>query len=598
MAEEYMPEGFDERTLRLRKDNDLSVKLSKYLDKHMMYFVVRHAQRPREVEDEPGEEGVGVLPLKEWQRLDLAMISTTLMVDYYKQRYLEYNPPAEGDEERVDAEITAKLNRHARDELAKRYEQLQADAQPFLQHFGCETPEDQEMSHKLFEELGSQEAVSTAVEDEAAEGQGAAPKQSLFNVQYLESEYGITAKTLNALYLYAKLLYQTGMYHVAADYLFYYRRLGPLEWDFNAIWGKLAADIMHGEGGGQSNAQALEGLGFLAKAIQQQEEKLASARPADSFYKDQEALANARAWFMHWSLFVHFRDYEGDVLYDDGLDRLVEGWKGPLGFVFGWLPDQRVWGSPLEKDKKQCQFLRIVQCVCPYLLRYIAAAVVIGMDEGGKRRDRDGTAVESGHVKMRNNPLKDLVRLVDTQKRVYRDPVTEFIEKLLVECDFEGAHQKLSECETVLIGDYFLHRHAQRFLVQGRRMIFENHTKVHSVMDIRMVAEKLQAERDVAERFIVNMIRNAGLDAKIDSEENRVLLAPQGNNIYKQVREKSKLARDRTDQLIERLQDKRDQQEEEEPRDGERDGRRVPRAPAKKTTQRRRNDYSNFFSGR
>jgi len=576
-----------EEEILLRRKHNLLPTVARFLDKHLVYPLITYTR------ESSLEEGAsGVYSEEELNNLELELLSKTQMLDFYRQKLMEYKGI---EEDQVPPQVAS-----GRDELVKLWTRRASDAKQFLDYFGQDTPEQGEESHRRFEELDSQDAAGEQPEQPEEQKDGkekAPPKQSLFNKQHLEREFSITEKHLNALYLWAKLQYDVGLYQNAADYLFYYRRLGPLEWDYSAIWGKLAAEILS-----QNFAQALESLGYLGKAIAEQEEKLNSAaKPGDAFYKDQAAVAQARAWFMHWALFVHFNDGDetGEVLYDDGLDRLVEGWRGPTGdFIAGWLPEAHKWNSVQEKDRKQCVWFRTMQCLCPHLLRYIAAAIIIGMDENGKRKDRDGVPVESGHIKMRTH-LKNLIRLVEAEKRYYKDPITEFVEKLCAECDFEGAHQKLQECEAVLEGDFFLSKHVHRFLVQGRKMIFENHCKVHSVMDIGMVAAKLNADRDTAERYIVNMIRNASLDAKIDSEANQVILASQGNNIYKQVREKTKVVRDRTDQLIERLQDRRPDAEDEQEPDPSGRPRMAPRPVLKKAAQRgRRGDYANFFSSR
>ena len=219
---------------------------------------------------------------------------------------------------------------------------------------------------------------------------------------------------------------------------------------------------------------------------------------------------------MHWSLFLCFYCTDEDEnLVDDGLDKLAEM----------WLPE--MYARERESNRVQWSFLRVIQTICPHLLRYLVAAVVIGSEESGKR----ASGSESGHIKMKQK-IKDLSRLIDSEKRYYRDPITQFFEKLLVECDFDGAHQKLAECELVMESDFFLAQHKQRFITQARRMIFENHCRIHSVMDIGMLAKKLNTDIDEAERYIVKMIRGAHLDAKIDSEASKVLLASQGNSMY------------------------------------------------------------------
>ena len=45
--------------------------------------------------------------------------------------------------------------------------------------------------------------------------------------------------------------------------------------------------------------------------------------------------------------------------------------------------------------------------------------------------------------------LKELIKVIQQERYTYSDPVTEFLECLYVNYDFEGAQQKLRECEEV-----------------------------------------------------------------------------------------------------------------------------------------------------
>lgn len=54
----------------------------------------------------------------------------------------------------------------------------------------------------------------------------------------------------------------------------------------------------------------------------------------------------------------------------------------------------------------------------------------------------------------------------------------------------------------------------------------------------RMLAEKLNMKADVAECWIVNLIRNARLDAKIDSKLGHVVMGGQPASPYQQLVEK------------------------------------------------------------
>ena len=47
--------------------------------------------------------------------------------------------------------------------------------------------------------------------------------------------------------------------------------------------------------------------------------------------------------------------------------------------------------------------------------------------------------------------LKDLVKVIQYESYTYKDPITEFLQCLYVNFDFDGAQQKLRECETVSV---------------------------------------------------------------------------------------------------------------------------------------------------
>lgn len=77
------------------------------------------------------------------------------------------------------------------------------------------------------------------------------------------------------------------------------------------------------------------------------------------------------------------------------------------------------------------RYLNAIQTICPHIMRYLATAVITN--------------------KARRNVLKDLVKVIQQESYTYRDPITEFIEHLFVNFDFDGAQQKLRQCELVII---------------------------------------------------------------------------------------------------------------------------------------------------
>ena len=83
----------------------------------------------------------------------------------------------------------------------------------------------------------------------------------------------------------------------------------------------------------------------------------------------------------------------------------------------------------------------------------------------------------------------------------------EFLENLFIKADFEGAQQKLKECEELIENDYFLTAMKTEFVENARWFIFENYCRIHQCIDLPMLAQNLGMPEEAAERWIVNLIR-------------------------------------------------------------------------------------------
>ncbi|XP_046396333.1 eukaryotic translation initiation factor 3 subunit E [Ischnura elegans] len=198
-------------------------------------------------------------------------------------------------------------------------------------------------------------------------------------------------------------------------------------------------------------------------------------------------LLQQRTWLIHWSLFVFFNHVKGR-------DLIIE--------MFLYRPN----------------YLNAIQTMCPHILRYLATAVIIN--------------------RARRGALKDLVKVIQQESYTYRDPITEFLEHLYVNFDFDGARRKLHECQTVLFNDFFLIACLDEFVENARLMIFETFCRIHQCISIGMLADKLNMNPEEAECWIVNLIRNARLDAKIDSKLGHVVMGTQPLSPYQQLIEK------------------------------------------------------------
>ena len=129
--------------------------------------------------------------------------------------------------------------------------------------------------------------------------------------------------------------------------------------------------------------------------------------------------------------------------------------------------------------------------------------------------------------------------------------------------DFEGAQQKLRECDEVrslslapapclgwfakrkpwlqvLKNDFFLVGCREEFVERSRHFVFETYCRIHQCIDVRMLADKLNMEQDEAERWVVNLIRNERLNAKIDASAGTVVMGSSTPSVYEQILDKTK----------------------------------------------------------
>lgn len=194
-----------------------------------------------------------------------------------------------------------------------------------------------------------------------------------------------------------------------------------------------------------------------------------------------------RTWLLHWSFPIFFNHPESRQ------------------YLLDFYHNERTW--------------QVVQTSCPHLLRYIIVASIIA-----KRRFP-----------------KEIVKVVDQELYTYSDPITKFIETLYGPTDFESAEAQLALCHTVLANDPYLHIVKNEFIESCRLHIFELFCKLHNCIDTRLMASKLNMSPEDSEKWIVNLIRGAKLDAKIDTQANQVLIGSQALPLYQQLIDRTRV---------------------------------------------------------
>eukprot|EP00927_Polykrikos_kofoidii_P071037 TRINITY_DN67374_c0_g1_i1.p1 TRINITY_DN67374_c0_g1~~TRINITY_DN67374_c0_g1_i1.p1 ORF type:complete len:480 (-),score=91.97 TRINITY_DN67374_c0_g1_i1:217-1656(-) len=303
------------------------------------------------------------------------------------------------------------------------------------------------------------------------------------------------------LFDYAKMQFDCGNYALAENLLKHYQNImsqdaeQPPSWrQTSSMWGQLACFILNSS----SDHEEEHGATYVMSRIDEFLEK------AERMPK-REVLCQ-RTWLLHWALFCIFQSPRGNQMK-------------PLDLILS------------ERS------MVIMSLACPHLFRYVGACLVL-------------------HKRVKHL-TKDTVRILSQESRAYSDPITRFLVSLYEDINFDEAQHALRECEIVFCGDYFLRQYWNEFNENARLLVFESYCRIHQCINIAMIAEKLNMEAAEAELWIVKLIQNAKLDARIDSENSRVVMTKAPPSVYQQVIDKTKDLSFRSTMLLSHL-DKRE----------------------------------------
>ena len=264
--------------------------------------------------------------------------------------------------------------------------------------------------------------LTNLLNDEAVTSQLRSDKVA--NLKFLEESHGVTQQMVDNLYDFGRFRYECGLYPEAADLLYRFRVLSTdNDKVVKATWGKLVCEIL-----GEEWENALEEVEKVKEHIETR------------LFNNPRAQLTARESLVHYALFPFFN-------YEPAREKLTELFFSP-------------------------PYISSIQTVCPWILRYLSAAVITNRSRTGNSHNYQ-------------KQLKDLVRVVKQEVYEYQDPVTEFVKALYVDFDFEGAQKKLSEAEGILRGDFFLGSSTDAFLESARHLISESYCKIHQRIDIR-----------------------------------------------------------------------------------------------------------------
>jgi translation initiation factor 3 subunit E len=281
----------------------------------------------------------------------------------------------------------------------------------------------EEVFAKLQQFQDESEKITELLQDEAVVGNLRSDKVA--NLKFLEEQHGVTMDMVNTLFDYGHFQYSLGSYGIAAELLYQFRVLSTdNDKVSSATWGKFASEIL------TTNWEA------AMEEVQKVKDSIETR-----LFNNPLAQLQHRTWLIHWSLFPFFNhDAAREVLTD-------------LFFSPGYI--------------------NTIQTNCPWILRYLAAAVITNRSRAHK------------NTSLYQKQLKDLIRVVRQEGYEYSDPITDFVKALYVDFDFEEAQKKLGEADDVLRSDFFLVAAADAFVESARHLISESYCKIHQRIDIK-----------------------------------------------------------------------------------------------------------------
>lgn len=298
-------------------------------------------------------------------------------------------------------------------------------------------------------------------------------KASSSNLMEFFAENGLTSDALEKYYKFAKFKFECGVYEEADAMLGNYLSAVQNQQSssaLNAHWGQLACRILLARW-----EASLQGLNAVKEVIDGR-----NIAPLDQLRQ--------RAWVLHWGLFVHINQR-------DGADALVDFFSEKV-------------------------YLQTIENLCPWLLRYYAAFVILSPNR-------------------RRTQLRNVLQEIQSMSYQYSDPITEFLQSLYNEFDFDEAQLKLVECQELVKADFFLQIFIDKFMHEARVMICEMYCTINRRVDLHMLSEKLQMTEEESEKWMVEMVRNSAPGsttqaAKIDSSAQQVtrhVTSPNGTSL-------------------------------------------------------------------
>ncbi|VWU48465.1 eukaryotic translation initiation factor 3 subunit E, putative [Hepatocystis sp. ex Piliocolobus tephrosceles] len=221
-----------------------------------------------------------------------------------------------------------------------------------------------------------------------------------------------------------------------------------------------------------------------------------------------------RSWLIHWALILIFHFF----LYLIHVKNIYTK-HSILSTFQEWFMD--------EKN------ITVLTIICPHIIRYYCVYAIF--------------------YRNRKEHFDLILNTLNILKYKYSDSFTMLLISIFIEYDFNMAQKCIANIGTICSKDVFLYKLKPYIEEQCRFIIFETYCRIHTSINIDMIADKVNLSKEDAEKWIVNLIRNAKLDAKIDSEKNCIQISTTMPNLYQKIIDKTQNLTMRSNFIVQML---------------------------------------------
>merc|ERR1712048_1016269 len=161
--------------------------------------------------------------------------------------------------------------------------------------------------------------------------------------------------------------------------------------------------------------------------------------------------------------------------------------------------------------------------MCPHLLRYYAAAVLI--------------------ANKASSYLDEVSDIIEVERMHYQDPITEFVRLVARTHNFEGASRMLQYAMDVVKCDFFLAFYQDYFLQYARTTFLIKYCRLYNRISVKNIAKLLLMDgnmsNDAIQLWLISAIRSESIKAKLDVLDNVIYVKFQETNPYQEMKDRT-----------------------------------------------------------